>query len=184
MKIAIDAGHGGHDTGAVGPTGLKESHTNLDIALQLGYLLDGLNWEVLQTRTSDYFVSLSARCELANHFKADYFISIHCNSDGQNAKGIETLVYSQNSLVSKLAEAVQAELLKAIGDTDRGIKTRPDLAVLKGTQMPAILCEVGFISNPTYEKLFKEADFRQKIAQAICNGLKAKLVAYPPTIAQ
>jgi N-acetylmuramoyl-L-alanine amidase len=164
MKIAIDAGHGGQDSGALGSKGLKESATNLDIALRLGYLFETDNHQVLQSRTTDRFITLQGRCDVANSFKADYFISIHCNSNGHTAKGIETLVYAEGGTAYKLAKSVQAELVKATGDTNRGIKIRPDLAVLKGTKMPAILCEVGFISHPTYEDYLRQVNYKQAIA--------------------
>ena len=91
MKICLDAGHGGHDPGAVGPTGLTESSVNLNISNYLAAILEGWGLAVKETRTTDVFVELSHRCSIANGWNADYFVSIHLNSNGPSANGIETL---------------------------------------------------------------------------------------------
>jgi len=169
MKIAIDAGHGGKDPGAVGPGGLEEAGVVLDIAKRLSAGLLALGFETCLSRAADVFVELGARCEIANDWDADLFVSIHCNSDGPEAVGIETLYKSQKGLM--LASPVQRALIEATGDRDRGLKYRADLYVLNGTIMPAILAEVGFISHPATEARLATEDYRALLAKTIASVL-------------
>ena len=98
MKIFIDAGHGGSNPGAVGPNGLKESDVNLDVALRLGRLLSSRNYEVKYSRISNINIGLRERATLANQWGADYFISIHCNSNiNPIYKGTSTYDYRPNT---------------------------------------------------------------------------------------
>lgn len=169
MKICIDPGHGGNDSGAVGPTGLYESKTNLAICEHLCFGLEGLGLSTVLTRDTNVYVSLETRCEIANDCEADFFISVHCNSDGPSSLGIESLYVSQKG--EQLAKPIQEELIQATGDVDRGLKYRSDLYVLNGTNMPATLVEVGFISHPETEELLRDEAYRQLIADAIVTGL-------------
>ena len=170
MKICIDPGHGGVDPGAVGPTGLKEKDVNLAVGLKLAELLKSIA-EVKLTRTRDVAVSLKDRAAIANSFKCDYFISVHTNSfTDRKVGGVETWAYAPGGKGEKLAKAVQAELVKATGFANRGVKFNSKFAVLRGTKAPAILTETGFISNPAEEKLLKTTAFREKIAKAIAQG--------------
>jgi N-acetylmuramoyl-L-alanine amidase len=169
MKIMIDAGHGGRDPGAVGPSGLEEAEVALAIAAYLYDELRSLDYEVVMTRWSDEFVALPMRCEMANDAKADIFLSVHLNSNGPSAVGIETLYSTSEG--KAVAEPVHKALIKATGDRDRGLKERDNLHVLNGTDMPAILVEVGFISHPDTEKKFRSPDYRKLLAQAIREGL-------------
>jgi len=116
--------------------------------------LNRLGLSTKLTRSSDVFIELSDRCDIANDWEADYFVSVHLNCNGSTVAGIETLYKS--SAGKELAGPVQKEMIAATGDTDRGLKYRDDLYVLDGTNMPAILVEVGFISNPTFESKFRE----------------------------
>jgi len=168
MKVCIDAGHGGHDPGAVGPCGLKEAHVNLDIAERLSKLLLPTH-SFLLTRPKEVYVGLSARCDIANDWDADIFVSIHCNSDGPTAVGIETLYKTEKG--KALATPIQKELIRVTGDVDRGLKCRTDLAVLNGTAMPAVLVEVGFISHPATEAKLATEDYRSVLAKAIVDGI-------------
>lgn len=168
MKIAIDAGHGGSDPGAVGPSGVKESEVVLSIAFYLEKILINLGFETLLTRDEEVFVELADRCSVANNWGADYFVSIHCNSDGPSAVGIETLYTSPTGL--ELAKPVQAAMLAATGDTDRGCKERNDLYVLNGTDCPAILAEVGFISHPATEEELASMEYQGLLAVSIALG--------------
>ena len=101
---------------------------------------------------------------------ADYFISVHLNSDGPEAVGIETLVHKAETVADKWGKLVQKKMVEATNDRDRGIKYRTDLAVLNGTQMPAILVECGFISHPETEAKFRTGDYQRLLAQAIYDG--------------
>lgn len=170
MKICIDPGHGGNDTGAIGPTGLEEANTALLISQYLaGYLLN-LDIEILLTRETDIFITLGARCNLANNWAADCFVSVHLNSNGPTAKGVETL-YSSD-LGHELAIPIQAALVDATGDTDRGCKMRNDLFVLNATMMPSVLVECGFISHPEWEAPLKTEDYQMLVANAIGRGIQ------------
>jgi len=170
MKICIDPGHGmPKDPGAVGPSGLKESVVVLEISRLVADMLQSGNISTLLTREQEVFVELGQRCELANDWGANYFVSIHCNSDGPDAVGIETLYKSQKGLM--LASPVQRALVEATGDRDRGVKYRHDLHVLNATIMPAILVEVAFISHPGTEARLKTEDYRALLAKAIAGAL-------------
>ena len=170
MKICIDAGHGGHDPGACGPGGLHESAVVLEICHSLADLLEQNQISTFLTREEEIFIGLAKRCEIANSGQADYFISIHCNSNGPDvAVGIETLYKTQQGKF--LAVPVQSALIEATGDRDRGLKHRTDLHVLNATAMPAILAEVGFISHPATEAKLRTADYQLLLAKAIANGL-------------
>jgi N-acetylmuramoyl-L-alanine amidase len=169
VKICIDPGHGGHDPGAVGPTGLTEASVALAISLKLSDNLNAIGVDTLMTRSTDVFIELGTRCKIANDWKADYFVSVHLNSNGSSAVGIETLYKTNNG--KALASPIQESMIVATGDTDRGLKQRTDLYVLNGTNMPAALAEVGFISNPGFEAKFRTDDYRQLVADAIAAGL-------------
>lgn len=178
ILIAIDAGHGGNDPGAVykdknGVVKVKEADLNLDIAIRLNRILTELGIPTVMTRTKDERVELRQRTTLANSMKANLFISIHNNwIDSPSVAGTETLYYpydnSDKGLTSKrFAEIVQEELLRTIDTKDRKIKPRPDLAVLNSAQMPAVLVECGFISNESDRKKLTTEEHREKIAQAL-----------------
>ena len=171
MRIVIDPGHGGSDPGAVGPNGLKEAHVNLAVALKVAEKLRKAGVEVKLTRTSDVFVDLQPRCDIANSFGADYFVSIHCNSAGTpEAKGTETYCYKFGGQGEVLAKAIQAELIATTGRANRGVKTA-NYYVLRRTDMPAVLTELAFISNPEEEHLLGSDDFQEKCASAIARGI-------------
>ena len=139
MKIALDAGHGGSDPGACGPGGLKESVVAWAVCKLLVGMLERAGVSVIMTREEEMAVSLGDRCETANDYAANYFVSVHCNSDGPQAVGVETLYKTEAG--KALALPVQRALVSATGERDRGLKVRTDLYVLNGTRMPAILTE-------------------------------------------
>ena len=212
-RIAIDAGHGGHDQGTIGPHGTLEKDLALDIALRVGKLVDSqMGAEVVYTRTDDTFVPLEGRTALANDKKADLFISIHANSSSvPSTAGVETyflnLTQSKDALdvaarenassqktifelrdiiqtitaqdkaeeSREFASRVQAALFSFSarslpGSKDRGVKKAP-FVVLIGANMPSVLAEIGFLSNPREEALLKKADYRQKLAEALFRGI-------------
>ena len=125
------------------------------------------------TRSTDVFVELGDRCAVANGWHADWFVSIHLNSDGPSAVGIETLYTSEEG--KALAVSVQAALIKATGDTDRGVKERDDLYVLNATNMPAIMVEGGFISHPATEEKLDTPEYQIRLAAAITEGIALHL---------
>ncbi|MGE5112244.1 MAG: N-acetylmuramoyl-L-alanine amidase [Acidobacteriaceae bacterium] len=212
-RIVVDAGHGGHDTGTIGPKGLLEKDLTLDIALRLGKLLESkLGADVVYTRDDDTFIPLETRTAIANEQQADLFISIHANSSSDtNARGVETYylnftsspdalavaarenavsdksVHELQDLVKKIAlkekieesrefaTDVQKQLhaglaAKAPAIRDRGVKKAPFI-VLIGANMPSILAEISFLSNPTDEKRLETPAYRQKIAEYLYKGI-------------
>ena len=124
------------------------------------------------SRSTDVFIPLVERAKKANKFGADFFVSIHLNSAGNSsANGIETLVYENKGVNNQLATNIQNELIKITGSTNRGIKEQKKLVVLNSTKMPAVLIEVGFISNFSERTLLLFNSYQKEIAQAITNGI-------------
>jgi len=212
-KIVVDAGHGGHDTGTIGPNGLLEKDLVLDVALRLGKLLEQkLGADVVYTRHDDTFIPLETRTAIANQNQADLFISIHANSSSDpSARGVETYylnftsspealevaarensvsetsVHELQDLVKKIAlkdkidesrefaanvqKALHAgEAAKNPGVKDRGVKKAPFI-VLIGANMPSILAEISFVSNPTDERKLRTPEYRQRIAESLYRGV-------------
>lgn len=173
IKIALDAGHGGYDGGAV-YEGRREKDDNLALTLAVGEILRQNGIDVVYTRTEDVYDSPVRKAQIANESGADYFISFHRNSspiDGQYS-GVETLLYDENGIKAELAEAINRELAE-VGYNDLGINIRRDLAVLRRTQMPALLLEVGFINTVSDNRLFDERF--EDIAGAIATGILTTL---------
>jgi N-acetylmuramoyl-L-alanine amidase len=217
-RIVIDAGHGGHDTGTIGPTGLMEKDLCLDVALRLGKLIQQKlpDTEIVYTRSDDTFIPLEERTHIANDIKADLFVSIHANSSPDHgARGVETYylnlrgspeamevaarenaagqgnIHDLEDMVKKiartekideskeLAEDIQDSLSKRIQKTakpvkNRGVRKAP-FVVLIGADMPSILTEISFLSNPTDEQLLKKPEHRQHIAEGVFAGMTSYL---------
>ncbi len=175
--VVIDAGHGGKDPGAKYKDQVFEKELNLDIALKLNKLLNDSGINTVMTRDKDVYVDPYERANMANRLKADLFISIHNNwIDSSSVSGTETL-YNPNSdetldITSKrYAGLVQEELIKSLGTVDRKIVPRPNLVVLKYTEMPAVLAEIGFISNTSERQRLSTDSFRQKAAESLYTGI-------------
>ncbi|NFV12577.1 hypothetical protein FDG09_06475 [Clostridium sporogenes] len=175
--VVVDAGHGGYDSGAVGPTGIKEKDVTLKVALKLGKILENNGVKVIYTRTSDNVSwpsnesqDLAARVAIANSNKTDLYVSIHTNSFNGSANGTETYYYDGSAKGKETAEKVQKELVNSIGLYDRGVKTA-GYYVLKNTISPSILVELGFIDNRNEEILLNSDWFQQKCAEAIAKGI-------------
>lgn len=154
-KIMLDAGHGGTDSGAVGCDGRYEKDDVLRLVLAIGELLsnrDGV--DVCYTRTTDVFDNVDVKAKKGNEAGVDFFASFHRNSASETANGYETLVYSDEGDAHTFAEYANARM-DEIGFRHRGTKIRTDLAVLKRTNMPAALCEVGFVTNESDNDLFE-----------------------------
>jgi N-acetylmuramoyl-L-alanine amidase len=217
-RIVIDAGHGGHDTGTIGPTGLMEKDLCLDVALRLGKIIQQRlpGADVVFTRSDDTFIPLEERTHIANEAKADMFISIHANSSQDTgARGIETYylnlkgsaeamevaarenatddqgIHELQDLVKQIArtekideskefaEDVQDSLSKRIQKSakpvkNRGVRKAP-FVVLIGADMPSILTEISFLSNPADEKMLKQPEHRQRVAEGIYQGVASYL---------
>lgn len=168
-KIMIDPGHGGNDPGAVGKRS-KEKDNVLKVGKKLKTLLENYGHTVKMTRSTDVFISLSQRANMANSWGADYFISLHNNAASPSATGFETFVYNGgvSQKTKQFQNAIHGAIASKIGIRDRGKKSA-NFAVLRQTKMPAVLIEYAFISNPNDEKiLINEVD---KLAELTCDGV-------------
>lgn len=184
IKIVIDPGHGGSDPGACGYASdgtlvLKEKVPNLTISLKLCELLKSAGFNVTMTRSSDVFVGLSERAQIANNIGADLFVSIHNNAnDNLNASGTMVMYAYDNpkdnmSISGKqFAQTVQKHLVEALpGTNDYGAVKNSSLAVVKRTLMPAIIVESLFVSNESDRKKLMDKDVLNNIATAVYNGI-------------
>lgn len=173
-KICLDAGHGGKDPGACA-NGVREKDIALSVALKIGALLTG--YEVVYTRDEDVYVGLAERALIANQVSADLFVSVHCNSaPSASANGIEVYVHTTRSAAStRAAHAIYDRLLPASGLRGRGVKAN-DYAVLRETSMPAVLVELGFVSNEGDRAKLISEDWQDRAAEAIVAGIREVLV--------
>ncbi len=165
----LDAGHGGYEPGAI-YNGRQEKDDNLALTLALGNQLEENGYEVVYTRTTDMYESPFEKAMEANASGADLFISIHRNAfpTPNTASGVESLVYDKTGIKYEIAEAIDQKLAE-VGFVDLGVKERPNLVVLKRTNMPAVLVEVGFIDSDDDNALFDEKF--DEIAKAIADGI-------------
>ena len=168
-KIALDAGHGGSDPGAV-YKGRQEKEDTLDLTLAVGDILKKNGIDVYYTRTTDEYETPFKKATDANNSGADLFVSIHRNSseNPNQYSGVETLVYSDTGLKAEVARNINNQLEDA-GFKNLGVDERKNLVVLKRTKMPAVLVEAGFINNDKDNYLFDE-EF-DSIAQSIAEGI-------------
>lgn len=168
-KIALDAGHGGSDPGAV-YKGRQEKEDTLDLTLAVGDILKKNGIDVYYTRTTDEYETPFKKATDANNSGADLFVSIHRNSseNPNQYSGVETLVYSDTGLKAEVARNINNQL-EDTGFRNLGVDERKNLVVLKRTKMPAVLVEAGFINNDKDNYLFDE-EF-DSIAQAIADGI-------------
>lgn len=169
MKIFINPGHGWNDPGAIGPAGNKESDVNARIAAAAAERLKAAGHKVVLYQQQRKLADVAAK---ANKSKADLFVSIHCNAaSNTDARGTETWYYTGCPHGRAAAVTIQREVVKALGSQNRGVKSSKSLYVLRKTIMPAVLVEVGFISNAAEEKeiVTKAA----QIGQAIADGIMA-----------
>ena len=171
--IVLDAGHGGSDPGAVS-NGMYEKELVFDVTKRVERLLKAKGATVLLTRNSDVYPTLEGRVAFANSRNADIFVSVHANAATASARGIETF-YSVNNLGSgtksrSLALDIQSEMIKSTGAVNRGVKSA-DYLVIRYTKMPAVLLELGFITNSTEASKLKTSAYRETLAQSIDRGI-------------
>ena len=177
LKVFIDAGHGGHDPGAVDGTDddtlyTEEEDINLGIALRMRDALARCGFEVQLSRMDDSYVPLTSRAELANIWGANALVAIHANAATvSSARGSE--IYYQTAEDKTLADAIDPFLAAVSPWNDRGVKYRSNLVVLNGATMPAVLIEYGFITNPAEEALLSTSSYQTKVAEATCKGFCA-----------
>lgn len=174
--VVLDPGHGGGANGAE-YGGVKEKDLNLAIALQTARLLENAGVTVLLTRTDDRDVDLYERTDLANGQAADLFVSIHCNAslDHDDAVGIYTCAYSEESEGWRLAETLYRTVQAAAGAPGFDMEPRPNLAVLRTSKMPAALVECGFMSTAEELALLVQPAYQAKLAGGIAGGVLAYL---------
>lgn len=181
ILVVIDPGHGGKDPGAKGVDGSTfEKSLNLDVAKRLEEKLNSLGFKTIMTRTDDTYTTLQQRTDLANQNYGDFFMSIHFNAFVSKTQGIETLYYPNSTTEGytinnkDMAGIFQQELIKTLERPSRGVVPRPNLYVLNKTKMPAILAELGFITNKDELAQIKKESYRDKAA----NALAASIVRY------
>lgn len=170
-KIVIDAGHGGVDPGAEGVSGNYEKAVTLFIAAKVADILSqDPAFEVAMTREDDFFIPLEDRPAIANQMGADAFISIHGNTyTDSSVSGTETYYYKEDSIA--LSESVHRRLVDTLGFRDRGVK-REEWKVLTHSDVPAVLLELGYLTNASDEAALLDDDTQTRTAQAIVDGLK------------
>ena len=172
--IVIDPGHGGKDPGAVSPSGTREKDINISVSQKLNEGLKDKGYTTVMTRDDDIFVGLYERPNIANNNQADIFISIHANAhSNKDIDGIQVLYNPEGKDIESypLAELIMDELIKGTGAKDRGIIKRPRLVVLNKTSMPAVLIEVGFLTNSDEEKLITDESYQDKIVNSIITAI-------------
>lgn len=180
-KVIFDAGHGGHDCGAVGQGGLRESDVTLKIAMMCVQMALDSGWSIALTRSRDVFVGLQDRADRANLSRCDAFVSIHCNAAAnRSASGFEVWTTKGQTAADPLAESVLRKMGRAFpGEIARLDKTDGDgdkesgFAVLRETTAPAVLVEVGFISHPETEARMRSSEWIATAARAIVDALVA-----------
>jgi N-acetylmuramoyl-L-alanine amidase len=171
-KIMIDPGHGGYNPGALGVDGSRESDNVLAIALRLRDLLVRAGAEVFMTRTTNVEPSLWERTEAANKAHADLFISVHDNAYPENpaVSGIMTFSRRSDPYSKQVSETIMDELSRITGFTDKGVE-EAGFYVLRNTNMPAVLCEIGFMTNWADAKVLQTSSMRDKAAQGVYSGV-------------
>ncbi|PCN42453.1 N-acetylmuramoyl-L-alanine amidase [Brevibacillus laterosporus] len=167
--IVVDAGHGGHDVGAKGTVGNYEKDFTLSVANRLvEYLKQHKEFQVIATRSTDTYLTLKERTDIANEIDADVFISVHANSFNPETRGTETYYYNQNSL--DLARVVHKHLLAATQFPDRKVKQN-NFYVVKNTKMPAVLTETGFLTNQIENTQLMSPQFQDKVAKSLADAI-------------
>ncbi|GAW90873.1 N-acetylmuramoyl-L-alanine amidase CwlD [Calderihabitans maritimus] len=181
--IVVDPGHGGVDGGAVGPGGTLEKDINLAIAKKLSLILSQAGAAVVMTRETDTDLStpgkslrerkredLNNRINLAQKRNADLYICIQANSFGRIWTGAQTFYYYKSTEGKKLARAIQSELRRILRNTNRRAQGL-DTYILRNLDIPTVVVEVGFISNPQEEKLLNDPTYQSKLSWAIYAGI-------------
>jgi N-acetylmuramoyl-L-alanine amidase len=171
--VVVDAGHGGHDIGAVGPSGLAEKVVTLLVAHKIKEILLG-TYEVHLTRNDDYGIDIEHRTAVANHYRADIFVSIHVGGGFRHqARGVAIFYHSSHTGPWSKPPRQQRDSWEM-----GGVREAPCL-VLRGADMPAILVEIGNLSHPADEKEFRKPNVISAAAEAICEGIKEYFTKYP-----
>src|SRR6266850_5363684 len=172
VTVVVDAGHGGYDRGGIPGQRVSEKDMTLDVARRLKSVLAASGYRVVMTRDSDVFIPLGTRSAIANSNRNAIFVSIHFNSATRGgASGIETYFYSRDSLA--LASAIHHYVVGGAPSGSRGVRRR-GYYVLRRTNIPAVLVECGFLTNPAEAAYAQSASYRQKLAEAIAAGVRSR----------
>jgi N-acetylmuramoyl-L-alanine amidase len=172
VTVVIDAGHGGHDRGGIPGQRVAEKDMTLDVALRLRNILSASGYNVVMTRSSDVFIPLAGRVAIANSYRNAVFVCIHFNATPRSgASGIETYFYSRDSL--PLASAIHYYVAGGAPTENRGVRRR-GYYVLRKTNIPAVLVECGFLTNPTEAAYAQAGSYRQKLAEEIAAGVRRR----------
>jgi len=170
--VVIDAGHGGFDRGGIPGQRIPEKEMTLDVAQRLRTVLAASGYHVVMTRDSDVYVPLATRVAIGNSYRNAIFVCIHFNSAKRmGAEGIETYFYGRDSL--PLASAVHYFVAGGAPSPNRGVRRR-GFYVLRKANIPAVLVECGFLTNPTEGDYAQTASYRQKLAGEIAAGVRAR----------
>ncbi|NET53492.1 MAG: N-acetylmuramoyl-L-alanine amidase, partial [Merismopedia sp. SIO2A8] len=170
LVVMLDPGHGGKDPGAIGIGGLQEKNVILPISRRVAQILERNGVQVVLTRSSDYFVSLSGRVQMAERANADLFVSIHANAINMSrpdVNGLETYYYQTGS---SLARTIHNSVLRRFNMRNRGVR-RARFYVLRRTSMPAALVEVGFVTGREDAPRLASPAFQNQMAEAIAEGI-------------
>jgi N-acetylmuramoyl-L-alanine amidase len=169
--IVIDAGHGGKDPGTTSANGFKEKDVNLDVAQQIAQILRNKGHRVIMTRNGDEFIELEERAAVANRVKADVFVSIHADSSAKSSTtGFTVYVERSGSWASsKLADAIDSRMAQT-SISSNGVK-KANYRVLTHTKCPAVLVEIGYLSNYWEAKQLKNSDMQKRLAHAVAEGI-------------
>lgn len=169
LVVMIDPGHGGKDSGAVGLGGLQEKDVILPISQRVAAILEQQGIHAILTRSSDYFVDLAPRVEMAKQKRADLFVSIHANSIDKrpDVNGLETYYFDRGE---RLAQTIHNSILQSLDIKDRRVR-RARFYVLRNNPMPAVLVEVGFVTGVEDAPRLATAAYENQMAQAIANGI-------------
>lgn len=174
LRIVVDPGHGGRNPGAQGVNGVRETDITLDIAARLAERLRAEGAEVTLTRTTDVSMGLGARAEVANRRRADLFISLHANwSPDERLHGTSVYIChtcGNQAASRRLSDAIQGALTTSLGLRDIGV-LHENFKVLRRADMPAVLVETAFLSNPQEAAMLADPAFREKTAQAVAAGV-------------
>lgn len=178
-KWVLDPGHGGDDAGAIGVNGRKESDIVLEAVLEAKRHLERNGETVLLTRESDIFIDPRGRFDIANNWKADYFVSFHMNSLSDNLiTGTEIFLFGKENKTEKLTKFIRDEVLSNLKSDDRGIK-QANFSVLKETKMPAVLIKADFLSNEEVAKTFNSKKYGYMVAKG-CLAMVDKVILETP----
>lgn len=183
-KVVIDVGHGGFDPGKQSKDGINEKDINLAISLKLKEILENKGIQVLMTRTDDTGLysendsnkkaaDMKARCAIINESNADIVVSIHQNSFQSSAiKGAQVFYYKHSADGKKLAQIMQNALKNGLDpDNNRVEKSDTSYYMLVHTDIPTVIAECGFLSNPDEAAKLNSEEYQQKVAEALCNGI-------------